>query len=481
MNILWIEDNPEIDQLKKQLFLENKKFDSKINKIITATSFDHAFQLAQTAYKNIDLIVLDINLEHFDIGDIGNNLKDSFQDLTSDNAFLQESGFHIYLELLKVGFPDANIVFLTGNTDTRKITSLWKQYQNAYIHKNSDRLKNILDTFHTLLNEKEYNQLIDAVETGDLNRLEKYWLELANQYERNDKQNTYPKYLERFQAARLPLPLDIHKDNIEEFHDWISDRVVKNENSPIDIDYFYLRRGIIEACEYLQKELNNKSENFILFNKTSEKKLDKNYIKDYLTKLENFLPLNPPNNRKPLYYQFLKELSSDWEMSKGRFNRDFCINDQEEKNFKKTCHNQLKFLRNWTSHYQLTSELSEKEVAFFFMLAMRAWFDLDYSEILDYENILAQVFDSSEIKTIENNLAKSYQNLRYQLGDDNPYRNRFSDLMISLTKKSGNYRTLQKDSKKLFYQNYWHGLYPARFKIAPARSDKDSVAMFVNF
>ena len=53
--------------------------------------------------------------------------------------------------------------------------------------------------------------------------------------------------------------------------------------------------------------------------------------------------------------------------------------------------------------------------------------------------------------------------------------------MISLTKKSQNYRDLQKDSVKLFYQNSWHGLYPARFNIAPTRLDKDSVAMFVNF
>lgn len=256
-------------------------------------------------------------------------------------------------------------------------------------------------------------------------------------------------------------------------------------NQKASAPYITLRRGIIEACKYLRKQLSETTKDWIIFNRTTESKLDRNYICDYLRKLEEFFPLNPPDNKKPFFFRFLKELSAEWEMSEGKFIEYFQCPEKIEYYFKKTCQIQMKLLRNWTSHYQLTDDLSEKEVAFFFMLAMRAWFDLKIDEIQFYEKILAGIFTSGNKfklnEEIKNQLAKSYQLLRKELGEYNPLGNEFIDLIKTLVRKSDNMDYLKNLSRKLFYQNFWHGLFPASLNVAPQREDKDSVAMFVNF
>jgi len=267
-----------------------------------------------------------------------------------------------------------------------------------------------------------------------------------------------------------------NKDGFEGIGEYLYDKA--NDN------YLILRRGIIEACQYFRKQLSEPIEDWIIFNRTTESKLDRDYICDYLRKLEEFFPLNPSDNKKPFFFRFLKELSAEWEMSEGKFIEYFQCPEKTEYYFKKTCQNQMKLLRNWTSHYQLTDDLSEKEVAFFFVLAMRAWFDLKIDEIQFYEKIFGKIFTSGNKfklnEEIKNQLAKSYQLLRKELGEYNPLGNEFIDLIKTLVKKSDNMDYLKNLSKKLFYQNFWHGLFPAKLKIKPPKSN-DSVLMYIDF
>ena len=503
MNILWIEDNPAIKNLEKELFKNSNLFNGNIHKIIKPKSFDDSHRKISDSLSEIDLVVIDIDLTNFDVGEEGKRLIDEFDDLNGSKEFLQEAGFHLYLDLIKKGFSKERIVFLTGNTEVRRIFSLWKQFSTAYIYKDKNRINKILSNMHKLINDDEYNDLFTFIDANKIGEVKKFWKNIAKKYDSTTQpKNTFPIFYERFQAARLPLPKDIHKDNVDEFHDWLKERLTKDlqENPLIDYDYITLRRGIIEGCKYLKEQLPIQSYDCIIFNKTTEANLDKAYLKDYLTKLEYFLPLNPPKNKKSLLYRFLKELSAEWEMSQGYLkHKDFlneefrCWTNKEKREYyyKNMCHNQMKLLRNWTAHYQLTDNISEKEVAFFFMLAMRAWFNIEYSEIQDYEKVLSEIFDKNEIKNIPNHLANSYQSLRNELGDFNPKGNKFSDLIKSRVKKgdfiknpvkkSKDIEHLKNLSKQLFYQNFWHGLFPASLKVAQKSPDKNSVTMFVNF
>jgi len=520
MNILWIEDNPDINNLEKELFLNSNLFNGNIHKIIKPNSFDDSYRKISDSLSNFDLVVIDIDLTNFDVGEEGKRLIDEFDDLNGSKEFLQEAGFHLYLDLIKKGFSKERIVFLTGNTEARRIFSLWKQFSTAFIYKDKNRINKILSNMHKLINDDEYNDLFTFIDANKIGEVEKFWKKIADKYDSTTQpKNTFPIFFERFQAARLLLPKDIHKDNVGEFHDWLKERLTKDlqENSFIDFDYITLRRGIIEACVELKnkletvaklkikkakdlkdlKKITNPVENFILFNKTcpeSSENLSTDYIIDYLIKLETFFPLNPPENKEQLFYLFLKELSAEWEMSrgylkKGGFNEkeweEWTNKEKQEFNFKNTCQRQMKLLRNWTSHYQLTDDLSEKEVAFFFVLAMRAWFDLKIDEIQFYEKIFGKIFTSGNKfklnEEIKNQLAKSYQLLRKELGEYNPLGNEFIDLIKTLVKKSDNMDYLKNLSKRLFYQNFWHGLFPAYLNVAPHLEDKDSVAMFVNF
>lgn len=346
----------------------------------------------------------------------GSRKKDRPEAFKDNDDFEKKAGFYIYHLLLKNSFPDDNIAFLTG-----EIPSLDDFINNC---------KNLL------------------IE------------EPSNIFEKSD---------EEYKKLRK----------------WLSEKA----NDP----YLTLRRGIIEGCRFLKNELQKEKdlENYILFNKTTDAELDKDYICDYLTKLEEFFPLNPPKTHKVVFTHFLKELSAEWEMSWGYFKSEKPVNFWSETgniefNFKNFCQNQMKMLRNWTSHNQLSDNLTEKELAFFFMIAMRALFNLRINDIYDYDydNVLSEVFDKNDsfkINTdIKIKLAQSYHKLRDKMGDFNPTRNEFSELMKDLGKHKD--RSSIKDSSiKLFYQNFWHGLFPAQLKLIGDPKGKGSVLMFIDF
>lgn len=287
---------------------------------------------------DFDIIIIDFNLSE---GEFDHSIKP--EKYLDDEKSHERAGFYIFSYLITNSFPLENIVFMTGEIDS---------------------------TLQDFLAETK-----------------------------------------RMYLPYEPNHFGKNKDGFEGISNYLYDKA--------NNDYLILRRGIIEACVELKnkleeigktkikkekdlkdlKKIRNPVDDFILFNRTcseSSENLSKDYIIDYLTKLETFFPPNPPNNKEQLFYLFLKELSAEWEMSRGHFSKDNLVsfyNDKLEFNFKNTCQKQMKLLRNWTSHYQLTNDLNEKDVAFFFMLAMRTLFDLKVDEVLDYEMIFAEIFD----------------------------------------------------------------------------------------
>ncbi|MHA1887617.1 MAG: hypothetical protein ACTSX0_06300 [Promethearchaeota archaeon] len=499
MEILWIEDKPKVDNQDNKLFYDTGLFESNTHKLHIPKTFDESILEIESAKQKYDLVVFDINLEEFPVDEKVEKLSSDFD--LSKAEFLRESGFHLYQSLIRQGFTDQRIVFLTGHASIGyRISSHLKNLKEAKESGDIKRFIKIIEKINLLISEEDSNLLKEKInsfqDTRNFDAVENFLTGLIQNLKAKEKnKDLYDVFEERFRQALLPLAPSIHKSDVYSFHSWLKSNMT-NKNP--DFGHITLRRGVKKACEFLKNELKNKNNsqlnNYILFNKTADLELRREYIKDYLTKLENFFPLNPSENKEQLFYLFLKELSAEWEMSRGYlkegdFNEkewvDWTNKEKLEFNFKNTCQRQMKLLRNWTSHYQLTKDLNEKDVAFFFMLAMRAWFDLRVDIILDYEKILSEIFNADKKfvinEGIKHQLAKSYQSLRKELGEYNPLGNEFIDLIKTLVRKSDNMDYLKNLSKKLFYQNFWHGLFPASLNVARQREDKDSVVMFVNF
>ena len=498
MRILWIEDKPKIDQLEKRLFDDCPIFKSGLHSITNPTTFEDSVQEINRAHSDYDLIVLDINLEDFAYTDT--ELSSKFN--LSPKEFLKVSGFYLYHLLIQQGFKNERILFLTGNT--LKSSQIRKLFEILYGSKNVEEFISTAESINQILSEDNSNKFQEAINkyenTGNYQSIEEFEKEYLTEIKNKDINDSYEDFEKRFKQALLPLAQAIHKDLLKNFHQWLTDKMtIKNA----EFSYITLRRGVIEACRFLKEDLRKKIErdlnDYLLFYKTTDVKVGddleayRKYSDDYLTKLENFFPLNSPENKSSLYSLFLKELSSDWESSKGYYQKDSVDFKGVEKNFKNAVQYQMKLLRNWTSHNQMSEEIGEREAAFFFMIAMRAWFNLPVIPILNYEKILEEIFAEHRKSISEGEiykmLASSYSDLRKKLEKKlkiTPDGNEFSNLIKSygklLDKKSSkNKNDAKKKSIKLFYQNFWHGLYPAKVQISPSKETANEVLLKIQF
>ena len=442
MKILWIEDfggnQSSEEELSKAIFKTIlSKSDEEITRIYTDYEPDsginselpklfkensiHEIVICRTfKYWNDNIkTTFDFDVVLIDINLAKGSSPDDIPQGYEDNLH-NKAGFYIYQEIIKFGLPDDNIAFFTGETGS------FQGFKKSCISNSIPFPKNV--------------------------------------FEKKD-------------------------DDYKKIGDWL-----KNKS---EMSYFTLRRGIIEACKYLKTETQSKSNaDYVLFNKTIKEKktpLSKDYITEYLTKLELFLPMNPPKDRKVIFYRFVREMAVEWEMSYGNLkNKDkdgkFIYRDKIEFNFKNFCQNQMKLLRNWTAHNQISKNISEKEVAFYFMIAMRALFNLSIkSEIYLYEKNLFQLFELKEYESlqVEQNLAKSYFKLRKSsiFEYKNPTENKFNSLVESLgkfIKDEEEFIEVESISIDIFYQNFWHSLFPSNTKVKD-QSSKQFVVMYIDF
>jgi hypothetical protein len=172
-----------------------------------------------------------------------------------------------------------------------------------------------------------------------------------------------------------------------------------------------------------------------------------------------------------------------------------------EEQFHKTAHFQMKMLRNWSSHRLLSPEVSAREIAYFFMLAMRALVQSDLSEIARYERVLSTLFinlSDLELTRLMNSalafhLESSYEQLKVLHKDvlrlakessdgrkaPNNLNRRIDNYFLGIFRELGEVlnwleqveqvepavlafhrQRIKEVSLRLFYQSFWHGLFP---------------------
>ncbi|MDM8560909.1 hypothetical protein [Candidatus Parabeggiatoa sp. HSG14] len=303
-----------------------------------------------------------------------------------------------------------------------------------------------------------------------------------------------------FQKAKIQLPPTPHgklalskaEPDRKALREWIR----KRRNNP----YSTLRRGIIEGCQHIQKHLTIE----IPFSKFCTKKNRQNVtaqnIRDYLITLQNFLPLREPSDAKPLYKLFIRTLSHEWE---DDFKPDnLKLKDVADNESILKCQRMfggiIKCVRNWTAHAQILDELSECDVAFLFIVAMRAMFKL-FEKTEGYENILFNLFtdklEKQKLKMLieqhSNNIllskcTKSYSELLKAYAK--VLKNK-GELLKPPTSKQLDFSTIlenmqywDKNNKAQFnyvmglFQMFWHGLSPIIVKSRPPIQDHQKIS-----
>ncbi len=186
--------------------------------------------------------------------------------------------------------------------------------------------------------------------------------------------NDLKSIVEAFDKAKIELPPIYKKENNEEVQEWVKAR----HQNP----YSRLRRGIIEGCKYL-KILTEDKLRFNGFIKDPEKQISPADLHDYLEVLENFLPLSPCDSKSSnLYKLFIRILAHEWEAAEPKQ-----VGQKEGYAFAWI----MKITRNWLAHSKVFEQLTPQDVAYLFIVNMRAMFDLGH-ELLPYEKHLLILF-----------------------------------------------------------------------------------------
>ncbi|TGO02791.1 hypothetical protein PN36_19050 [Candidatus Thiomargarita nelsonii] len=303
-----------------------------------------------------------------------------------------------------------------------------------------------------------------------------------------------------FQRAKIKLPptpngklaLSKEKDDSVMLKQWVRER---RNNA-----YSVLRRGIIEGCQHIQKHLTSANILFGQFCKKENgqpvKEVTVQNMHDYLETLRKFLPRREPLDAKLLYKLFVRTLSHEWEddFSPNNFKKAD-IPDESVLKRQKTFGWAIKCARNWIYHAQILDELCEDEVAFLFIVAMRAMFKLSDSTET-YENILLNLFtdklQKQELKTLieqrpDELLSKcstSYSELlttyaqvletKKKLQPLSPTRLDFSSMLKNMQYEDKN-NEAQFDYVTGLFQMFWHDLSPMTVKSFTPTQDHQKI------
>lgn len=452
MKILWIEDfgpplsrSEHIEQMFSEFFHE-----IDLDKAFHADDADTAGQLSRLfAQHTLHEIYLcqsyvewkDVDVQQrgdFDIALIDINLgsyttpSDKRPPGMESPEFDKKAGFCIYHQLIKRGFPDKNIAFFTAQEQSLK-------------------------------------------------QFSKYWSDL---------------FLERPANCFQKSPT-----HFERLRQWLSEKASQQS--------LILRRGILEGCRLIKDRLeamdNADLISRLILYKTIRSKLNeggealRRDCLEYVTRLERLVFLHQEHDDADFRRSFTLELAAKWEESSGFFIREPKLETWLENRFHKTAQVQMRTLRNWSNHRQLSIDLTAKELAYFFMLAMRALVKMDLNEIFRYEEVLCTLFKAVsdlELKRLMNSgfefrLERSYEHLkalhaevvrqveesRWEKIRSGRYERRMENYFLAIFRETGEAAgCLKGDNSKyylgrikeaslgLFYQSFWHGLFPMEIK-----------------
>jgi hypothetical protein len=388
-------------------------------------------QLDEKHTGEFDIALIDINLGAY------STPNDEKPEGIKSPDFDRKAGFYIYHQLIKRGFPDDNIAFFTGEKQSLREFSSY---------------------------------------CGDI-----FLDKPAHCFQ---KSSNHFKELRRWLAQKISQPSLI------------------------------LRRGVIDGCRFVAERMETVDasdlESSLLVYKTTgnnvsaDPEVFRKEILDYVRKLAVFyLPFRVHNEASA--FLFVRELAAKWEGSTGGLFRTKQIPRFETKfaeRFFNTSQLQMKLLRNWSEHGLLSGELTEKELAYFFIIAMRSLVASDLGQVFAYERLLGTLFvESPDSETqrplkaqLEYYLEKSYRRLntlnleikkrvdeiqacsvpelrQKRRPHDNHFLERFRSLgdLVDIIKKDEALRSryyefyrrrVRGESLRLFYESFWHGLYP---------------------
>ncbi len=261
--------------------------------------------------------------------------------------------------------------------------------------------------------------------------------------------NEMRKIQEAFTTAKMQLPQIISKKEKTALADWITD---KRDNA-----YMVLRRGIIEGCQRISSLIEEHPE-FIQFgefvkqeNGVAVREVTVKDMQAYLETLQNGLPLREPEDKPQFYKLFLRTLTHEWDSADPRLQKE------DKVNF--TFGWIMKHARNWATHTTVLDDLAAQDVAFLFVVAMRAMFKLGTAPQA-YESYLLSLFEENpdlEIKKIP--LAATYSRVKRTLLKEK----RTADALYfdQMLKNMVNHN-IEYDYVTGLFQIFWHGLAPAR-------------------
>jgi hypothetical protein len=190
----------------------------------------------------------------------------------------------------------------------------------------------------------------------------------------------------KFASANIKLPLSsnpdkpfLTKDDAADIKQWLNDA---------QHDYFVLRRGIIEGCRHISTNMSEDKLRFKDFINETVKKVSIEDLHDYVKVLENFLPLREPSDthKAVLYKLFVRTLSHEWEAAEPKQ-----LNKQNKQNGLYAFSWIMKMSRNWLAHGKVFEQLTAPDLAYLFIVNMRAMYDLG-DKLLPYEKRLLGLF-----------------------------------------------------------------------------------------
>jgi hypothetical protein len=205
--------------------------------------------------------------------------------------------------------------------------------------------------------------------------------------------NDLASFRDAFMAAKISPPrihekLETGFDHNPKVRDWIKEK----HQTP----YSRLRRGVIEGCRALRVAPADRLK-FHEFKSSRENSKDltrdewREYLLDYLQSLEELLPLREPKDseKSTLYKLFIRLLAHEWEAKEAGHRQSVETERSPQEVFAFSWI--MKMARNWSAHGRVFESATEKDVAFLFIVNMRAMFDLG-NDILSYESHLLSLF-----------------------------------------------------------------------------------------
>jgi hypothetical protein len=359
--------------------------------------------------RDFDVILIDINLSEI--------LEEELQKPVPKGYLHEKGGFYIYNELIRQGFADDKICFLTGEGDT-------------------------LGSFLNLCHD---NSLPEPL----------------HYFEKRDK-------------------------GFEGIRNWL-------ESKQSD-KYLSLRRGIIEGCHYILSQLESRpATEVIKFDQFIEQE-NASDMQAYLKILQNFLSIRQPEDKQTQYKLFVRTLVHEWDSAVHPDNLPRC-NENDDKDcwqarrLNTTFGWILKNARNWITHSTFLDDLSEPEVAFLFIIAMRAMFKLAPTTE-KYERMLFSLFNAENPDSMADKigepknylspvrifLAETYSELKNKIFAENEKGAKVNDAFY-FNEMLNNLQNgkVSHDYKRGLFQMFWHGLSPVRLHKNP----KDEKVSFV--